>query len=220
MRPDISIHDVMPETLDDVAGQLALIERHCPGPVTLLIVSGREWRRPDLDRLRAWVDAGHRLAGHGWHHRARHVLGLKHRLHSLLVSRGCAEHLALGAGEIVDLMTRSRQWFIDHDLPAPALYVPPAWALGPVTAADLKATGFECVETISGYHDIASGVFQRAALLGFEATSAWQVPVLKLSNAINRLLARHLPLRVALHPNDHRLALAADLHKTLTRCGR
>lgn len=220
MRLELSIHDVMPETLERVDEQLALIERHCSGPVTLLVVPGREWRQPNLDRLRAWVDDGHRLAGHGWQHRARHIKGMKHRLHSLFVSRDCAEHLALDDSGIVDLMTRNRQWFIDHELPAPELYVPPAWALGPVEISNLQATGFARVETISGYLDIASGRFRRAALLGFEAASAWQVPVLRLSNAFNRLLARRLPLRVALHPNDHRLPLAADMNRALTRCGR
>src|SRR5699024_3577884 len=130
--------------------------------------------------------------------------------HSLLVSRGCAEHLALDRNGIVDLIARNRHWFSDHDLPAPELYVPPAWALGPVRAADLETTGFTRVETISGYLDIASGRFRRAALLGFEAISAWQAPMLKISNAFNRLLAHRLPLRVALHPNDHRLPLATD----------
>src|SRR5699024_9738551 len=127
------------------------IARHCPGPVTLLIVPGRDWQKPDLARLRAWIDDGHRLAGHGWHHRARRIEGLKHRVHSLLVSRGCAEHLALDRNGIVDLIARNRHWFSDHDLPAPELYVPPAWALGPVRAADLETTGFTRVETISGY---------------------------------------------------------------------
>ncbi len=220
MRPDISIHDVMPETLDRVAEQLDLIERHCPGPVTLLVVPGKEWTDTDLDRLRAWAADGHPLAGHGWTHRARHIHGLKHRLHSLFISRDCAEHLALTPSEIVDLMTRNRQWFIDHDLPAPERYVPPAWALGPVTTADLGPTGFARVETMSGFLDVATGRFERSTLIGFEAASAWQVPILKLSNALNRLLAHRLPLRVALHPDDHRLPLAGDLEATLNRCGQ
>ncbi|WP_376695105.1 polysaccharide deacetylase family protein [Wenzhouxiangella sp. EGI_FJ10305] len=219
MRPDISIHDVMPETLDRVAEQLELIERHCPGPVTLLVVPGKEWTDSALDRLRAWAVEGHPLAGHGWAHRARHIRGLKHRLHSLFISRDCAEHLALTSSEIIDLMTRNQQWFDDHNLPAPELYVPPAWALGPVTAAEIRPTGFARVETMSGYLDVATGQFRRSALIGFEAASAWQGPVLKVSNAFNRLLARRLPLRVALHPNDHRLPLAGDLEATLKRCG-
>jgi len=217
VRLDLSIHDVMPETLDRVAEQLALIERHCPGPVTLLVVPGRAWRSADLDRLHEWVAAGHRLAGHGWTHRAPNIRGLKHRLHSLLVSRDCAEHLALSPAEIVELMRRNRQWFVDQDLPAPRRYVPPAWALGPVGAADLRATGFSCVETLTGYLDLTTGRLARSALAGFEAASAWQVPILKASNALNRLLARRLPLRIALHPDDHRLPLAGDLLRWLDR---
>lgn len=220
MRPDISIHDVMPGTLDQVDEQLALIMHYCPGPVTLLAVPGKPWSKRDLDRLRGWVSAGHSLAGHGWQHRARRIKGAKHRLHSLLVSRDCAEHLALDSGGIVELMKRNRRWFIEQDLPPPELYVPPAWALGTVKAAELRETGFARVETLSGYLDIATGGFRRSALIGFEAASAWQVPVLKLSNAFNRLLAARLPLRVALHPHDHRLPLSADLEKALASCGR
>lgn len=217
MRPDISIHDVMPETLDRVDEQMEMIARACPGPVTLLVVPAKDWRRDDLERLRAWSADGHPLAGHGWHHRAQSIEGIKHRLHSLFVSRDCAEHLALDRAGIIDLMTRNRQWFVAHDLPAPELYVPPAWALGPVCAAELRETGFARVETMSGYLDIASGEFTTSALVGFEAASAWQVPVLKLSNAFNRLLARRLPLRLALHPDDHRLPLAGDLRRWLVR---
>lgn len=217
MKPDISIHDVMPETLGRVSEQLALIEHHCPGPVTLLVVPGRDWKTSDLERLHGWVAAGHALAGHGWTHRARAIRGLKHRLHSLFISRDCAEHLALDGAGIVDLMTRNRQWFIDHDLPAPERYVPPAWALGPVSVEALHRTGFARVETISGFLELATGKFLRSALVGFEAASAWQVPVLKLSNALNRLLAQRLPLRVALHPDDHRLPLAGDLQRWLER---
>jgi hypothetical protein len=207
----------MPETLHLVGEQLALIERHCPGPVTLLVVPGKSWSEPELERLRAWVEAGHTLAGHGWRHRARHIRGLKHRLHSLFVSRDCAEHLALSGEEIVELMRRNRQWFAAHELPEPELYVPPAWALGPVRPSELLATGFARVETMSGYLDLRTGRTRRSALIGFEAASLWQVPVLKLSNAFNRLLALRLPLRIALHPQDHRLPLATDLERTLAR---
>jgi hypothetical protein len=220
MRPEISIHDVMPETLERVGEQLSMIERRCPGPVTLLVVPGRDWPPEAIERVGAWARSGHALAGHGWSHRARSIRGLKHRLHSLLVSRDCAEHLALEGAEIVDLMRRNRRWFVGHGLPAPELYVPPAWALGRVEIAALRETGFERVETMTGTLDLESGRFRRSALVGFEAASAWQVPVLKLSNAVNAGLARWLPLRIALHPDDHRLPLAGDLHHYLTRAGR
>jgi len=220
MRPDLSIHDVMPETLDRVAEQLEMIDAHCPGPVTLLVVPGKPWTEHEIARLRNWAAEGHELAGHGWSHRARHIRGLKHRAHSLFVSRDCAEHLALGPAGIIELMTRNRQWFEDNDLPMPKRYVPPAWALGRVDTVALRTTGYERVETMSGFLDIPSGRFERSALIGFEAASAWQVPVLKTSNAFNRLLGRWLPLRIALHPDDHRLPLKSDLDATLARCGR
>lgn len=219
MRPDLSIHDVMPETLDRVGEQLEMIREHCPGPVTLLVVPGKPWTEAEIARLRGWAAEGHALAGHGWSHRARRIRGLRHRAHSLFISRDCAEHLALDGAGIIELMTRNRQWFEQHDLPTPSLYVPPAWALGPVGAEALRGTGYERVETMSGYLEIASGRFERRALIGFEAASAWQVPVLKLSNAFNRLLSRWLPLRIALHPDDHRLPLKNDLVAALVRCG-
>jgi len=215
MRVELSIHDLMPETLDRVAEQLALIERHCPGPVLLLVVPGKDWTSGHLDRLRAWVAAGHRLAGHGWSHRADRIHGVRHRLHSLLVSRDCAEHLALAPDEIVELMTRCRKWFTEQDLPTPDDYVPPAWALGPVSTGALRTTGFKRVETMAGWLDVSDGSFQRSALIGFEAASLWQVPILKLSNAASRVLGRILPLRIALHPHDHRLPLAGDLEQLL-----
>lgn len=219
MRPDpeVSIHDVMPDTLERVTEQLGLVEQHCPGPVTLLVVPGRDWSARDLERLRGWAAQGHRLAGHGWTHRARCIRGLKHRLHSLFVSRDCAEHLALDRDGIIELMRRNRRWFIEQGLPTPALYVPPAWALGPVTASDLRTTGFSRVETMSGQLCIDSGRFEYSALVGFEAASTWQVPILKLSNGLNGILAHRLRLRIALHPDDHRLPLAGDLHRWLTR---
>jgi hypothetical protein len=207
----------MPETLGRVEEQLTMIDRLCPGPVTLLVVPGKAWTAGQIDRLRVWHDQGHALAGHGWSHRAAHIRGIRHRLHSLFVSRDCAEHLALDSAGIIELMTRNRGWFTDHDLPAPELYVPPAWALGRVRPKDLTATGFSRVETMSGYLDVATGRFEYRSLVGFEAASAWQIPVLKLSNAVNGALARWWPLRVALHPDDHRLPLAGDLVRRLER---
>lgn len=213
----ISIHDVMPETLARVSEQLRMLAGRGLGPVTLLVVPGRHWASADLAQLKTWHGDGHELAGHGWSHRARHVKGLRHHLHSLLLSHGCAEHLALEAGTIVDLMSRCRKWFGDNGLPLPGLYVPPAWAPGPIPWRRLTETGFTHIETLRGFYDIARGRWQYAALTGYEARSRWQAPVLKFSNACNRVVARRLPLRVALHPDDHRLRLRRDLARQLDR---
>lgn len=217
---DLSIHDVMPETLDRVDQQLALINRYATHPVTLLVVPGKPWRAGDLDRLRDWIRRGHRLAGHGWTHRAGSIRGLRHRLHSRLISRDCAEHLALSGRQIQALMQRCRGWFATNKLPLPERYVPPAWALGRIDGPALRATGFELVETLTGFIDLSTGRYHRAALVGFEAVDRWQLPAIRVSNAINRLLARRWPLRIALHPDDHRLGLADDLLRELAQVAR
>ena len=80
IRALVSIHDVMPETLDRVRGLLARCADINPGPVTLLVVPGRTWDAAGIDQLRAWQAAGHNLAGHGWLHHVERFGGLAHRL--------------------------------------------------------------------------------------------------------------------------------------------
>ena len=213
----ISVHDVMPETLDRVGEQLDMLRERGLGPATLLVVPGGNWTPPALERLRAWAGEGHILAGHGWSHRAGRIRGPKHRLHALLISGGCAEHLALDGDAIVSLMTRCRTWFGDNALPAPNLYVPPAWAPGPVDAGGLAATGFAWLETLRGFYDIGRRRWHLARLVGFEAHNPFQHAFLKLSNGFNRHLPGKRPLRIALHPHDHHGRMRADLAGQLDR---
>lgn len=209
----LSMHDVMPETLPQVRRQLATIHRLQLPPPTLLVVPGRAWAPDDLQQLHDWVRQGHRLAAHGWHHRARHVRGAYHRLHAGVLSRDAAEHLALSRAEIVATMRRSHDWFGRHGLPSPRLYVPPAWALGRISAQQLRALPFTHVETLSGVITVASGRIHRLPLLGFEADTparalmlrAWNRSQLQLAQCGNRLL------RVGLHPDDDTLYLADTL---------
>ncbi|MEM9303488.1 MAG: polysaccharide deacetylase family protein [Pseudomonadota bacterium] len=216
----VSIHDVMPSTLDAVQELLDLSARHGVDRLTLLVVPGLDWSADQLDRLRRWQAEGHALAGHGWAHRPKHIRGWKHRLHSLFISRDCAEHLALEGTEIAALMIACRDWFERHALGAPALYVPPAWALGPISRAALRETGFTRVETTGGLIDVATGRFRFVPLVGFEARDAWQVPVLAVNNWFNRLVAGRGWLRVAIHPDDHRLPLAGGLERALAAVSR
>ncbi|KAA5606669.1 DUF2334 domain-containing protein [Roseospira marina] len=210
LRPIVSLHDVMPDRLDPVADLLALLERHGAGPVDLLVVPGLDWRPAQIDTLRRWQRAGHRLAGHGWCHRAAHVRGLGHRLHSLLISRDVAEHLALDTDGIADLIARCHAWFGAHDLPDPALYVPPAWALGRVPRDRLAALPFESYEVFTGRIEARTGRLTLVPMVGFEADTVVRVGPVRIWNALNHGHARFwgTPLRVAIHPHDlsHRLA--------------
>ncbi|MDZ7643563.1 MAG: polysaccharide deacetylase family protein [Woeseiaceae bacterium] len=216
VRQLVSVHDVMPETLQRVASLLERVERAGLGPATLLVVPGRDWRHDDLATLRQFLDTGHELAGHGWHHDVQEFRNLAHRLHGLLLSRRAAEHLAHDTAGIETLIRRCRAWFDEQALPAPRLYVPPAWAMGPMPRRRLQGLGFRYYEYLTGYLDTELERFQRVPLAGFEADTPTRALALRLSNGANRLLARcHGQLRIALHPFDAELRLADDLARTL-----
>lgn len=215
----VSVHDLMPATMPAVRRTLDLLERHQVHPVTLLVVPGTGWDAAGIEELRAFQRAGHVLAGHGWRHQAEQIRGLRHRLHSLFLSRNVAEHLALDAAGILALMRRCRDWFQAQDLAPPNLYVPPAWALGPIRTDALRHAGlFQQVEVFSGVLDTASGRLAKAPVLGYEADAALRVPVLRLWNALGR---RRAPaagaLRIGIHPGDIDHPLCADLIADLKR---
>jgi predicted deacetylase len=221
MKLLVSIHDVMPETLDRVRRIFDRLIAADLAPVTLLVVPGRDWTPEHLRGLRELVDAGAELAGHGWTHEVRRIRGVKHALHSALISRRAGEHLALTRFGILRLMLRNRRWFEQNDLPAPSLYVPPAWAMGPVPDALLRRLPFEVYETTGGVYDARADRFHRLPMAGFETDTAFRAAVVRPFNALNRAWARssHKPLRFGIHPDDFELRLADDLEAMIAAGG-
>lgn len=218
LRALVSIHDVMPETRTRVAALLRTMpETIPPERVVLLVVPGRDWSGADRDWLRSLQQQGYELAGHGWSHRCAPPRTLYHRLHSLLLSRDAAEHLSLDADAIAQLIRANRRWFHEQGLDEPELYVPPAWALGALPRRDLKALPFRYYETLSGIHDVQRDRFRRLPVIGFEADTPGRAAMLRLINLVQLRLARWLdrPVRVAVHPYDAELHLAADLRAAL-----
>lgn len=214
---DLSIHDVMPETLVAVQSLIDAIQPLGWPPPVLLVVPGRDWDADGLAQLQYWQAQGHELAGHGWFHRISGYGGLKHRLHAAFISRQVAEHLSLDDNAILALMQRCHAWFAQQGLNTPKRYVPPAWALGSVAKARLGEQPFAEVETLRGIVDIASGEWRHHALLGYEAGNPMQTYALRLSNALNRQRARRAGLRIGLHPYDAQLPLADALWQDLRR---
>jgi len=221
MRPAlISIHDVMPSTLDAVETLIGELAARDLVPTTLLVVPGLAWDDAGRARLRAWQAAGHELAAHGWSHRAPAARGWKHRLHAALISRQCGEHLSRSRADLVDLLCRSHDWFAANGLQSPRLYVPPAWALGELRPADLAATRFDLVESTAGVRHVPTGRFRWLPCIGFEADRRWRAHALRALNGLARATARAAgPLRIAIHPHDLELYLATDLRRVLDRVG-
>ncbi|MGH8503767.1 MAG: DUF2334 domain-containing protein [Gammaproteobacteria bacterium] len=167
----VSVHDVMPETLPGVLDILHLLTRLDVPPPTLLIVPGRQWHPKALDTLTGLQRAGCRLAGHGWSHAAKEIRTLFHRLHSRIISRHTAEHLSQDTQSIRHMLARCHRWFEDTGLSAPALYVPPAWAMGRLSRSTLRTLPFARYEFLSGIYDARADEFHRLPLAGFEADS-------------------------------------------------
>ncbi|WP_439509225.1 polysaccharide deacetylase family protein [Marinimicrobium koreense] len=222
MEALLSIHDVMPETLNRVEALLSMVPVSARPGTVLLVVPGRDWRPGDLARLGCWQSRGLELAGHGWFHRAERVRGWYHRCHARLISRQAAEHLSQPRAALKALLADNHRWFARHRLAPPELYVPPAWALGELRGEDLAESPFTYVETASGLLHTATGVRRRLPLVGFEADTPLRALGLRFWNRCNRgFTSERHPLRIALHPGDAELHLAGDLSQTLaplTRC--
>lgn len=210
-----SLHDVMPETWEEVQGFLEWLRARGIPPVSLLIVPGRGWKAEQIDQMRAWAEAGHALVAHGWFHHVENIRGLKHQLHSLFISRNVAEHLALSSAEILKLLHRSKAWFAENRLPEPNLYIPPAWALGPLNRTDLPKTPFQLIEVTRGLlHPQTAGITS-LPLTGFEADTPCRAALLRRWNAraVKTARNKHVPLRLSLHPYDLNLRLADQLEE-------
>lgn len=214
----VSIHDVMPRTLDATQSILDRLAELGTPRATLLVVPGLAWKDREIDRLRAWQSYGHELAGHGDVHRARHIRGVRHRLHGWLVSRDVAEHLALDEAGIADLVMRCHAWFGTHDLGAPSLYVPPAWAMGAIRRTTLATLPFRRYESLTGVFDARENRFTRQPLVGYEADTRLRMISLRALNFANLMASRFAgALRIAIHPRDLELRLADDLVATVLR---
>jgi len=213
----VSVHDVMPETMGNVSEIMGTLRQLRIAPATLLVVPGRAWDEANLAQLRRWHSEGHELAGHGWSHTCPKPTNIYHRLHSRFISRNVAEHLALDESEILQLINRCHAWFIEQGLPAPLLYVPPAWAMGKMRMRRLGLSPFRYFEYLNGVYDADADFFAHTPLSGYEADTAIRANVLSVLNALNLRLCglSGRPLRLSIHPHDFGLKLSCALHAHL-----
>ena len=214
----VSIHDVMPSTLASVDRIINTLSQQHIHTAILLIVPGKPWQPAQIEQLRRYSQQGYELAGHGWHHQVEKFASISHRLHGLFMSKKVAEHLALDCSGIAELIQRCYGWFAEHDLPAPELYVPPAWAMGRISKSLLKQLPFRYYEYFSGIYDSQSDCIERMPLVGYEADAWFRAPVVSLWNQINFVGAhRQRCLRFGIHPNDFELQLQKNLYRDLQR---
>jgi predicted deacetylase len=209
----------MPETLTQVTELISFLQASGLTRFTLLVVPGLSWTGQQIDLLKRWQDQGLVLAGHGWHHRCRAKRSLGHRLHGFCLSRDVAEHLSSTEEQIKRLIRDSYRWFVDSGFREPELYVPPAWAMGSISAQTLQQLPYRWYEVLTGVHDVSDGRFHRLPLLGYEADTSLRVLGLRFSNALNRGLSTLLrrTIRISIHPYDVTRPLADSLRVALKR---
>jgi len=215
----VSVHDVMPETRHKVERILQRLEAVPSDAIALLIVPGRAWTPDDLNWLHGLSDEGYTMVGHGWNHECDQPRRLAHRLHSRMISNRAAEHLSLTDDGITRLMCDCHTWLTGLGLGPSELYIPPAWALGPVRYESLRFIPFRYIETLRGLYDTRTGRWQPLPVVGFEADRAFRAIIMRLLNRFNVWLAlrSQRPLRIAIHPHDWQYPLADQLDALLDR---
>lgn len=207
----------MPSTIEPVSELIELCRSQRIEKITLLVVPGLNWTGGQLDQLREWVSEGLRLAGHGWTHHCESIRSIYHRLHSLILSRDVAEHLSLSREGASGLLRDCGDWFPRNGFEAPRLYVPPAWAMGSLRMRELRGSPFQIFETLSGVLSPTQGLRFRCPLVGFEADTWFRKTFVSNFNrfSIWRANDHGRPLRIGIHPQDHRLLLRDDLRRVL-----
>ena len=213
----LSIHDVMPETRHKVEPILQRLAAVPPDAIALLIVPGRAWTPDDLNWLHRLSAKGYTMVGHGWQHECDQPRALAHRLHSKMISNRAAEHLSLTESGITRLMCDCHTWLTDLGLGPVEVYIPPAWALGPIRHESLKFTPFRYIETLRGVYDTRTGRWRTLPVAGFEVDRASRAIIMRLVNRVNIWLAicSQRPLRIAIHPHDWQYPLAEQLDALL-----
>ncbi|MEM8735439.1 MAG: DUF2334 domain-containing protein [Planctomycetota bacterium] len=212
----VSIHDVMPESMEQV-GELVELCRRCavPSPM-LLIVPGKAWRPAEIVQIRRWQEQGCELAGHGWSHETSAITSWYHRVHRLLLSRNVAEHLSMSSDHVVSLIQRCSEWFPAQGLEPPILYVPPEWAISSVTNDLLRNGGFRMLETTTGIRIPSIDRHLRLPVLGFEADACSTNTFSQRFNQVCRQVAKRIGIfRISLHPVEQQFVPKNELERTL-----
>ena len=213
----LSVHDVMPDTLDSVTTILQRLKPFRISDIYLLVVPGLEWTQQDISRLKQLQAKGYQLAGHGKQHHVQHIHGFYHKLHSRVISNQVAEHLALNEKGIIRLIQDCYAWFPENRLQPAKLYVPPAWAMGNISRKALNQLPFRWYEFIHGIYNNETQNFHYLPLAGYEAQNRLDQVLISLWNKINqRLSSERHPLRFSIHPNDFNLCLQGELNRAIS----
>ena len=216
MKSYISIHDVTPKNLENIEKIIFLLNNKFNiNKICILVIPGLHWDQNQINKLKVWQNQGIEIAAHGWQHVSQSNKSIYHKIHSLIISKNCAEHLSKDASDIINLIHKSYDWFISNGFKKPLLYVPPAWALGNITKKDLSELKFSYFECTTGLIFNQKYIF--IPLIGFEEKNFIMALIRKFFNGLNYFMAYFTGIiRIAIHPDDFNLYLKKDISKYLS----
>ena len=207
----VSIHDVKPNNLKKIEVIISLLHKHNIHKITILVVPGLNWKKKHIEQLYNWQNYGIKLAAHGWQHKASLKKTFYHKIHSVIMSGECAEHLSKNEDEIINIVKNSYNWFNKNNLNIPKLYVPPAWAIGNIRKQSIANLPFKTIECTTGV--IKNKKYYFVPLIGFEARNLYKAFFLKIFNKFNYILALFWgKVRLGIHPDDFELYLNKDIN--------
>ena len=133
MKFYISIHDAAPDNLNEIENIIHSLQNlYGINKICILVIPGLDWNHHQINKLKSWQIKGIEIAAHGWVHKAENIKTLYHKIHSLILSANCAEHLSKKRADVCKIIKKSYDWFIKNGFQKPILYVPPGWALGKI----------------------------------------------------------------------------------------
>ena len=217
MKSYVSIHDVSPKNLDKIENIIFILNNKFNiNKFCILVIPGLKWNKYQIKKLKKWQNDGIEIAAHGWKHSSKLDKSLYHKIHSLMISKNCAEHLSKNKNDIINLIQKSYNWFISNGFKKPKLYVPPAWALGNINKNDINKLNFLYYECTTGL--IHNKKYYFLPLIGFEEKFLIRGIVRKIFNSLNYFMASFTGvIRIAIHPNDFHLYLKNDIKKYLSK---
>ena len=110
LKSYISIHDVSPQNLDDIKNIIDTLKcQFNINKICILVIPGLDWKFHQIKQLKIWQNSGIEIAAHGWKHEALTKKSCYHKIHSLIMSANCAEHLSKNSQDIMKILQELNQ---------------------------------------------------------------------------------------------------------------
>ncbi|MFH1067749.1 MAG: polysaccharide deacetylase family protein [bacterium] len=203
----VSLHDLHPASLKDVAGQVEFCRERGVDRFSILAIPHYHHGKKLADNADAlrWLDerasAGDDLVLHGFYHDRFNRAGGSF-FFTRFYTANEAEFLDMTAAEVLARLEEGGRLWKERGWPL-AGFIAPGWLFPFTQDALLKEFGFDYTTRLRGIYALKKDRFIRAQSLCYSTRAAWRIVA---SLAWNRFLFQRLlkqpVMRLSLHPQD------------------